>query len=115
MTVNGTDAADVLQIAGSPASGVTVFGLSAVVQVTGTDRPSDGRAVHGIGGDDALVASGLSAGAVTLTEDGGLGNDVLTGSDGDDVLLGGPGDDVLIGGPGLDTLDGGPGNNILIQ
>jgi Ca2+-binding RTX toxin-like protein len=113
--VNGTDNADVVQLTGSQPDGVTVTGLPALVKVTGTDGPIDTLTVNGLGGDDAVVASGLAAGAVTLTEDGGAGNDVLTGSDGDDVLLGGSDDDVLIGGPGDDTLDGGTGNNILIQ
>jgi RTX calcium-binding nonapeptide repeat (4 copies) len=65
--------------------------------------------------DDVLQASGLQAGVIKLTGNGGPGDDVLIGSAGDDVLLGGEGDDVLQGGPGLDVLDGGPGNNVLIQ
>ena len=51
----------------------------------------------------------------SLTEDGGTGADVLTGSAGERRLFGGDGDDVLRGGPGVDVLDGGPGNNTLIQ
>jgi len=62
-----------------------------------------------------VEASGVAAGAIQLTLDGGPGNDVLIGGDGDDVLNGGPGDDVLIGGPGLDTLDGGGDDDIVIQ
>jgi Ca2+-binding RTX toxin-like protein len=76
------------------------------------------------GGDDTFVGSNGLAGLISLTVDGGAGNDTITGGDGadvliggqgDDVLLGGAGDDVLIGGPGQDILDGGPGDNILIQ
>ena len=62
-----------------------------------------------------VEASGLAAGAIQLTADGGDGDDVLIGGDGNDMLLGGAGDDVLIGGPGIDILDGGPGDNIEIQ
>ena len=67
------------------------------------------------GPNDVVVASGLAAGAIQLTEDGGDGADVLVGSQGADILRGGARDDVLLGGPGQDILDGGPGNNILIQ
>ena len=66
-------------------------------------------------GDDVVEGSGLSAGSIQLTADGGPGADVLIGGEGNDVLLGGPGDDVLIGGGGTDILDGGPGDNIVIQ
>ena len=71
--------------------------------------------VQALAGDDVVEASGLAAGAIRLTADGGDGNDVLIGSAGNDTLRGGTGDDVLIGGAGLDILDGGPGDNILIQ
>jgi Ca2+-binding RTX toxin-like protein len=71
--------------------------------------------VNALDGDDVVQASGLPAGIIGFTADGGLGADVLVGSGGNDLLLGGQGDDVLIGGPGFDTLDGGPGDNILIQ
>ena len=62
-----------------------------------------------------VEASGLAAGAIQLTADGGDGDDILVGGAGDDVLLGGAGDDVLLGGAGNDVLDGGPGDNIVIQ
>ena len=66
-------------------------------------------------GDDVIETSGLAAGAIQLTANGGDGDDVLIGGDGNDTLSGDAGDDVLIGGPGFDILDGGPGNNIVIQ
>jgi Ca2+-binding RTX toxin-like protein len=71
--------------------------------------------VRALAGDDVVDASGLAAGAIRFTEDGGDGDDILIGGAGDDVLLGGAGDDVLIGGPGIDALDCGPGDNIVIQ
>jgi Ca2+-binding RTX toxin-like protein len=92
-----------------------VSGLAAQVNVTGADPVADRLTVNGLAGDDVVAASGLAAGAIQFTADGGDGNDVLIGSQGNDTLLGGAGDDVLIGGPGQDVLDGGPGNNILIQ
>ena len=60
-------------------------------------------------------ASGLAAGSILLTADGGDGDDVLIGGAGNDTLLGGAGDDVLLGGPGADILDGGTGDNVVID
>jgi Ca2+-binding RTX toxin-like protein len=113
VTVDATNGADVVRIVGSLGS-VSVDGLAASVDVVAAD-PGDTLLVLGLDGDDVLDGSALAAGAISLTEDGGNGDDVLIGSAGNDVLLGGAGDDVLLGGPGQDTLDGGPGNNILIQ
>jgi Ca2+-binding RTX toxin-like protein len=93
---------------------VTASGLTATTNISGTDA-GDTLTVNARAGDDVVEASGLAAGAVALTADGGDGNDLLLGSAGDDTLLGGAGDDVLNGGPGVDVLDGGPGANVLIQ
>jgi Ca2+-binding RTX toxin-like protein len=112
--VNGTSGEDTITVSGA-SGGVSVFGLSAAVNIVGTDPDLDQLVVNGLAGDDVIEASALAAGIIKLTEDGGPGDDVLIGSAGADVLLGGDGDDVLEGGPGLDTLDGGIGNNILIQ
>ena len=84
------------------------------MHLTGADPASDSLVINALAGDDVVDASGLSAAAILLTEDGGDGNDILIGSPGNDVLLGGAGDDVLIGNGGQDILDGGSGNNILI-
>jgi Ca2+-binding RTX toxin-like protein len=112
--VKGTDGADVVAIVGG-ASGVVVSGLSAQISITGAEAVNDQLIVNALGGDDVVQASGLAAGVIGLTEQGGEGNDVLIGSAGNDTLLGEAGDDVLIGGPGQDLLDGGTGNNVLIQ
>lgn len=114
VVVNGTNGDDVAVVAGD-ASGVSMFGLAAQVNITGAESANDRLVVNGLAGDDVVEASGLAAGAIQLTTDSGAGNDVLVGGDGGDTLLGGLGDDVLIGGLGLDILDGGPGDNILIQ
>jgi Ca2+-binding RTX toxin-like protein len=114
VVVNGTAGNDVITIAGDAGS-ASVSGLAAKVQITGAEAANDRLIVNALGGDDVVAASGLSATAIQLTEDGGDGNDVLVGGAGNDTLLGGPGDDVLNGGPGQDSLDGGPGNNVLIQ
>jgi Ca2+-binding RTX toxin-like protein len=113
VVVNGTNGNDVVTIAGI-ANGVVVLGLAAQISITGSEAANDRLTVDALAGDDAVVASGLSAGAIQLTEDGGRGDDILIGSTGNDTLLGGDGDDVLIGGPGLNILDGGSGDNILL-
>src|SRR5207302_8142669 len=89
--------------------------LAARVHITGAEAANDRLIVNGLAGDDVVEASGLAAGAIPFSADGGDGADVLIGGAGNDTLLGGAGDDVLIGGPGQDVLDGGTGNNILIQ
>jgi Ca2+-binding RTX toxin-like protein len=113
--INATPNSDTVIITGSPATGVSVTGLQAAVNITGSEPALDSLFVNGVDGDDAIVASDLQAGVIILTVDGGAGNDVLIGSHGDDILLGGTGDDVLNGGPGQDVLDGGPGSNVIIQ
>jgi Ca2+-binding RTX toxin-like protein len=112
--VNGTTRNDTFTVAGN-ASGVSVSGLSAQVNIRGAETANDQLIINTLAGDDVVDASGLSADAIPLTVNGGDGNDVLIGGAGNDTLNGGAGDDVLIGGPGVDALDGGPGNNILIQ
>ncbi|QEH37688.1 Bifunctional hemolysin/adenylate cyclase precursor [Aquisphaera giovannonii] len=112
--VNATNGDDVAVVAGD-ASGVAVLGLAAQVNITGAEAANDSLTVNALGGDDVIQASGLSAGAISLVEDGGDGDDVLIGGGGNDTLLGGDGDDVLIGGPGQDVLDGGTGSNVLLQ
>ena len=92
-----------------------VVGLATQVNITGAEAANDRLTLNVLAGDDVVDASGLSAGSIQLTADGGAGDDVLIGGEGNDVLLGGAGDDVLIGGAGTDILDGGPGDNVVIQ
>ena len=113
VVVEGTAGEDVATVAGD-ASGTTVSGLAALVNITGAEA-TDRLVVSVLDGDDVVDASGLSATAIQLPADGGDGDDVLIGGFGNDTLTGGDGDDVLIGGPGQDVLDGGAGDNILIQ
>ena len=112
--VNGTSGDDVATVDGL-GSTVRVSGLAALVSVSSASAGTDRLIVQALAGSDVVDASGVGAGFVPLTLDGGDGDDVLIGGAGDDVLLGGAGDDVLIGGPGNDALDGGPGDNIVIE
>jgi Ca2+-binding RTX toxin-like protein len=112
--VNGTSGDDVALIFGD-ASGTSVLGLAAQVNITGAEAANDRLTVNALAGDDVVEASGVSASAIQLTLDGGANDDILIGGEGNDTMLGGDGDDVLLGGPGLDILDGGAGDNVVIQ
>lgn len=114
VVVNGTSGDDVILLFGD-ASGTSVLGLAARVNITGAEPTNDRVRVNALAGDDVIEASGLGTGAIQLTADGGDGDDVLLGGAGNDMLIGGLSDDILIGGPGQDVLDGGPGANVLIQ
>ncbi len=114
VVVDGTNGDDVILVTGDGAN-ASVLGLSAQVDMTGAESANDRLTVNALGGDDVVEASGLQAGAIQLTADGGEGDDVLVGGEGNDVLLGGPNDDVLVGGGGTDVIDGGDGDDIEIQ
>ncbi len=94
VVVNGTEGEDALTVAGD-AGGVSVMGLSALVSIQAAEA-NDHLTINALGGNDVVDASGVRAGAIPLTINGGAG------------------DDTLMGGPGQVTLDGGPGNNVLI-
>ncbi|HET9246716.1 MAG TPA: calcium-binding protein, partial [Xanthobacteraceae bacterium] len=111
IVINATNGNDAISIVNNNGI-VTVSGLPEAVTISNFEA-NDRIVINGLGGDDAIVASGLTG--MLLTANGGDGDDVLVGSPGNDILTGGNGDDVLIGGAGQDILDGGPGNNILIQ
>ena len=112
--VNATNGDDVVLLNGDAAA-TSIVGLSARVNITATEAANDRVTVKALAGDDVVEASGLQAGAIQLTADGGQGNDVIIGGAGNDTLLGGPGDDVLLGGGGTDVIDGGDGDDIEIQ
>ena len=113
--VVGTSGDDVFVVTGTPATGASVLGGATGVTIVGSEAALDTLTLNLEEGDDVLEASGLAAGVIRLTSDGGAGNDILIGSAGNDVLAGGADDDVLLGGPGLDVLDGGAGDNVVIQ
>jgi Ca2+-binding RTX toxin-like protein len=117
VTVDGTDQADTLLVGGSRGDATVFYSASPFtsIDVTNADASLDQLTIRGRGGDDNILANGLSADAIRLQIDGGDDNDFLVGGDGDDIIFGGNNDDFLQGGPGNDTLDGGPGSNILEQ
>jgi Ca2+-binding RTX toxin-like protein len=110
VTVNGTQGGDAITVASSGAS-VVVNGLAAKVTIAGAEGANDSLVINGQGGDDTINASGLNAGQVKLTINGGLGNDTITGSKGDDFINGGDGDDLALMGAGNDTFVWNPGDD----
>jgi Ca2+-binding RTX toxin-like protein len=64
------------------------------------------------GGDDSFSATGNLAPLITITVDGGAGNDSLNGGNGADILRGGVGDDFIDGNQGNDVVFLGAGNDV---
>ena len=62
----------------------------------------DSLVIHALAGNDTIDASPLTADLITLTVDGGAGNDKISGGDGADLIDGGTGKDQLSGGGGDD-------------
>ena len=93
---------------------ITVSGLPATVSINGAEGANDSLVINGLGGNDVIDASQLSAGQINLTIDGGDGNDTITGSSGKDVLIGGAGNDTVTGGDGNDVALLGDGDDTFI-
>lgn len=93
--IQGTSGDDVAVIFGD-ASGTSVLGLAAQVNIIGSEPANDRLVINALAGDDVVEASGLQAGAIPLTADRGDGDDVLLGGLGVDILDGGLGDDIEI-------------------
>ena len=110
VTVSGTNGADVIDIVGD-AGGIGVHGLAAEVAIFHQEQANDRLVVNGLGGDDVIDAGSLEADGIALTMNGGLGNDVLIGSEGSDLINGGDGDDTALMGAGDDTFVWNPGDD----
>ena len=102
VTVDGTSAGNQITVVGSGGS-VGVTGLSEQVTLTGTEGANDSLHINALGGNDTINAAALAAGQLTLTIDGGSGNDTILGSAGNDFLIGGDGNDFVDGNQGSDT------------
>jgi Ca2+-binding RTX toxin-like protein len=110
VTVNGTNAADVFGAAGD-AGGVNVFGLHTAVNIFSPEQANDRLTLNGQGTDDVIDATSLEADGIQLTQNGGLGNDVILGSEGADLVNGGDGNDVAFMAAGDDTFVWNPGDD----
>jgi Ca2+-binding RTX toxin-like protein len=110
VSVEGTGGGDVIDIAGGPGF-ITMSGLLTMVTTENGEAANDRLTVNALGGLDTVDAGDVLTGAMLLTLNGGIDNDLLTGGDGDDILNGDDGNDTLNGGPGNDTLTGGAGTD----
>ncbi len=69
--------------------------------------------ISGSGGDD-VISAGVGLAIVSLTIDGGAGNDTITGGDAFDLLIGGDDNDIVTGGRGNDTALLGNGDDTFV-
>jgi len=109
VTVNGTGGNDQINVVAAGTS-VSVIGLSAQVNINAAEA-GDLLTINAGNGDDTINASGVPAGVIGLTIDGGAGNDTIIGSQGADTLIGGDGNDTVVGGRGNDVALLGNGND----
>ena len=110
ITASGTNGADTFGITGD-AGGLRIFGLQAQVDIFHQEQGDDRVVLNALGGDDVIDASSLEADGIQLTMNGGLGDDILIGSEGDDLVNGGDGDDVALMGAGDDVFVWNPGDD----
>jgi Ca2+-binding RTX toxin-like protein len=110
VTVNGTNGADTIYVFGD-AGGVGVSGLTAAVNIFFQEQANDRLTVNGLGGDDVINAASLEVDGIQLTLNGGLGNDILIGSEGNDLFNGGDGTDTALMGAGDDVFVWNPGDD----
>jgi len=73
---------------------------------------SETLVVNAAGGDDSFSATGNLATLISLSVDGGTGNDTILGGNGDDHLFGGDGNDFIDGNQGADIANMGAGNDV---
>jgi Ca2+-binding RTX toxin-like protein len=111
ITVNGTAGNDTIAVSGSAATGVTVAGLPATVNIKTPEAANDSLTVNAQGGDDMVDASKLEANVIKFATNGGLGVDTITGSQGGDLVNGGDGNDIALMGAGDDTFQWDPGDD----
>jgi Ca2+-binding RTX toxin-like protein len=112
VTLNGAAAGEIIN-AGFVGSGhVDITGAPAGLTLLNAEA-SDQLLINGGGGNDVINASAIPVGAITLTLDGGIGDDALTGGAGSEVLSGGTGFDTIFGGADNDLIGGGDQGDLL--
>src|SRR5436305_5896356 len=104
--MEGGDGTDTAEVNGG--NGTEVFSLTANGSRVRCDRttpapfppdigPTEQIVVNMTGSDDTFSASGNLASLISVTVDGGAGNDTILGSNGNDTLLGGDGNEFIDG------------------
>jgi hypothetical protein len=110
LVFNGSAAAEIMLATANAPRVTFTRNLGNIVMDIGT---TERLVVNALGGDDNVSAGTGLAALITVTMNGGDGNDTLAGGDGPDALNGGAGNDIITGGAGFDTLDGGDGADTL--
>ncbi len=117
--INGDDGRDDVEVNGAPTEG-DVFTVQANAARTRLDRinlipfsldigSSETLHANGLGGNDEIAIG--NTGAMSVTADGGSGNDALAGGGSSETLLGGSGNDLISGGGGIDVVSGDDGDD----
>jgi Ca2+-binding RTX toxin-like protein len=107
--VNGADTADMFAIA---ANGTAVRVSRTNSATFDVDVTTENLSINGGGGNDMFSASGNIAALISVTVDGGAGDDTIFGSNGADRLLGGDGNDFIDGNQGNDVVLLGAGDDV---
>ena len=111
VSVDFSSAKDAIKLT-QGADGVVTVASAAETLTIANAEAGDGLVVRALGGNDTLDASALKDGVMSVTLDGGAGNDLIFGSAGADVLIGGDGNDTVTGGKGADTASLGNGDDL---
>jgi Ca2+-binding RTX toxin-like protein len=112
VAVDATNGDDIVNVTGDPA-GIGVTGQAARVAIQHAD-PTDQLDVAGLAGNDSISATGLAAGTIAATLDGGVGDDRISGGPGVESLRGGDGNDAIDGNGGNDIADLGAGDDTFV-
>jgi RTX calcium-binding nonapeptide repeat (4 copies) len=110
VTAEGTVIVDTISVT-AEGSGASVGGLPVKTTVTTHEPGEDILQISARDEADTINASTLPAGVIGLTHGGGLGPDLLIGSEGRDRFDGGDGDDFALMGAGDDTFVWDPGDD----
>lgn len=111
--VNGGPLSETFTISGT-GTGVRFDRLTQVpfnIQIFTT---TENLLLNGNDGDETVTGTTGLNGVITVTVNGGNGNDSIRGGDGPDTLNGEGDNDTLVGFRGPDTMNGGPGNDTMV-
>jgi Ca2+-binding RTX toxin-like protein len=98
-----TSGVDAIVVSSSKDGKIAVNGPTVDIGIDHAGK-TDQLVINALGSADLIDASGLAAGKIALTMNGGVGADTLVGSAGNDIVIGGDGNDTMFGGAGNDTF-----------
>ncbi len=114
LTVTGTSGNDTITVLrAAPRSKLLAVNVNGQVSVFKAADVKHLVMIGGAGDDQLFIYDVNGTVGGTHVENGGDGNDTLSGDTANDTLIGMAGDDSLDGGAGNDLLDGGDGNDSL--